>query len=330
MQLFVSDFNSLVYKTFNSYDLVNAPSVTLIYGPWGLGKTTMLNSLYQRIRTKRVSAEFINARSFAHKYAYAAQNNLLLPFRERFRSTKFLFMDDLQLLAGKTKTIGELFYTYEYLIERKGKMIISLEADFPALGFLGEGLASRFLGGLVLRIKQPSSDEIEKFTEYYLGKRNLYMEREVINALTDLVCNPGMAVSSINEFVDFSESRGIAFTLKYFQEFLRKSEETNSRKLEPQNVIRVTAEVTGTTADDLLGLKRTPKISEARQLAIYAIRFLCRISYPEIGRSFSRGHGAIIYACRQMERRIEQDVAIKQKFEAINKYFDNKIISGSK
>lgn len=321
MQLFVSDFNSLVYKTLNSYDLVNAPSVTLIYGLSGLGKTAMLNFLYQRMRTKRVLTEFINARTFAQKYAYAAQNNLLFPFRERYRSPKLLFLDDLQLLAGKSKTLGELFYTYEYIIERGGKMIISLESDFPALGFLGEGLASRFLGGLVLKIKQPSSDEIERFSEYYLGKRDLCIEREVIKALTDLACNLGMAASSINEFVEFSELRGTALTLKYFQEYLRKSEETNLRKLEPLNVIRVTAEVTGTTTDDLIGFKRTPEISEARHLAIYAVRFLCHNSYPEIGRCFSRGHGAIIYACRQMEKRMELNIVIKQKFETINKFF---------
>ncbi|HWQ72321.1 MAG TPA: DnaA/Hda family protein [Desulfitobacteriaceae bacterium] len=321
MRLFVSDFNSLAYKTFHNYKLVDAPAVTLIYGLAGLGKTTLLDYLYQSKQIKRIPAEYINARTFAQTYAYAAQNNLLFPFRERFRTPKILFMDDLHLLAGKSKTLGELFYTYEYIIEREGKLIISLEADFPALGFLGEGLASRFLGGLVLKIKQPSSPEIERFIEYYLAEKNLNMKREVIKAISDLVCNPGMAVSSINEFVKFSESKGKALTLKCFQEYLRKAQESNLRKLEPLNVIRVTAEVTGTTASELLGFKRTPKIAEARQLAIYAVRLLCHNSYPEIGRSFSRGHGAIIYACRKMEKRMEQDGALKQKLAAIKKFF---------
>lgn len=321
MQLFVSDFNSLVYKTVYSYDLFNSPSVILIYGPSGLGKTTMLNFLYQRMCKKRVSAEFINARTFSQRYAFAAQNNLLTSFRERFRSPKLLFVDDLQLLAGKTKTIGELFYTYEHVIGQEGKIIISLEADFPALGFLSEGLASRFLGGLVFKIKQPSNEEIERFIEYFLNKRNLYMEQEVISTLSGLVCNLQMAVNSINDFIVFSGLRGTGFDLKNFQDFLSESEEANLRKLEFHNIIRVTAEITDTTVDDLLGSKRTPRISEARQLAIYAIRSLLQCSYPEIGRNFSRGHGAIIHACGQIEKRITQDPDLRRKFNTINNFF---------
>ncbi|MDD4345776.1 MAG: DnaA/Hda family protein [Desulfitobacteriaceae bacterium] len=323
MQLFVSDFNSLVYKTIYSYDLVNSPSVILIYGPSGSGKTTMLEFLYQRISNKKVSAEFINARAFAQRYAYAAQNNLLTSFRERYRSPKLLFMDDLQLLAEKTKTIGELFYTYEYIIEQEGKMIICLEADFPALGFLGEGLASRFSGGLTLKIRQPSNEEIERFIEYYLNSRNLYMEQEVISALTGMECNLQMVVNTINDFIEFTGLKGTGFDLENFQEFLSKSEEANLRKLEFCNIIRVTAEIMNTTTDDLLGSRRTPGISEARQLAIYVIRLLCKCSYPEIGRYFSRGHGAMIYACRQMEKRIAGDSDLKRKFDAINKFFQS-------
>jgi chromosomal replication initiator protein len=321
LQLFISDFNTLVFKTFNRYELVSAPSVILIYGPWGLGKTTMLNFLYQRMRKKKVLTEFLNARSFSQKYAYAAQNNLLLPFRERFRSLQLLFIDDLQLLAGKTKTLEELLYTYEHLIEREGKLIISFEADFPALGFLGEGLASRFLGGLVLTIKRPLNEEIERFIEYYLNKRNLSMEQEVTKTLSDLVYNLRMTVNSINGFIEFSESRGNTFTQNHFLEYLKISEKTNSRKLEPLNIIKITAGATDTTVTDLLGSKRTPKISEARQLAIYVIRILCNISYSEIGHIFSRGHGAIIHACRQTEKRIAQDLYLRQKFETINKFF---------
>jgi chromosomal replication initiator protein len=286
-----------------------------------MGKTTMLKFLYQRICNRRVSAEFINARTFAQKYAYAAQNNLLTSFRERYRSPKLLFMDDLQLLAGKTKTLGELFYTYEHVIEQEGKMIISLEADFPALGFLGEGLASRFLGGLALKIKQPSNEEIERFIQYYLNQKKIFLEQEVISTLSCLVCNLQMAVNIINDFIEFSGLKATGFDPVNFQEFLSKSEEANIRKLEFHNIIRVSAEIMKTTVDDLLGSKRTPGISEARQLAIYAIRSLCQCSYPEIGRYFSRGHGAIIYACKQMEKRIALDSDLRRKFDEINKFF---------
>ncbi len=321
MRLFVSDFNALIYQAIDKFNFDNAPQVTLIYGPQGLGKTTILNLLYQRMFRKRLLVELVNAQAFAQDYAYAAQENFLDSFRARFRSPKLLLIDDLQLLAGKPKTLVELFYTYEHIIEREGKMIISLEADFPELNFLGKGLASRLLGGLVLPVRQPLSEEIEEFINYYLEKRLLVMEREVVQALASLVCNLKMVINSIDKFVEFAEARQVALTLPYFQEFWTKLEAAKSRELEPVNVIRVSAEVMGITVEDLLGFKRTPKIAEARQLAIYSTRFLCRNSYPEIGRCFSRGHAAIIYACQQMDKKLALDHNLKQKFEAIIKVF---------
>ncbi|MHB8124799.1 MAG: helix-turn-helix domain-containing protein [Desulfitobacteriaceae bacterium] len=321
MRLYVSNFNSMIYQAIDNFNFYNTPQVTLIYGPPGLGKTTMLNLLYQRMRKNRISAELVNARAFAREYAFAVQQNFLISFRERFRSPKLLLIDDLQLLEGKPKTLVELFYTYEHIIQREGKMVISLTADFPALDFLGKGLASRFLGGLVLTVKQPLNEEMEEFINYYLDKRRLIMEREAVQYLASLVCNLQMVISSIEKFVEFAESRQVALTLKYFQEFWSKLEDTNSHKLEPANVIRVTAEVMGTTVEELLGVKRNPKIAEARQLAIYTIRFLCQNSYPEIGRSFSRGHAAIIYACQQMDKKLILDNALKQRFEAIVRVF---------
>ncbi len=321
MRLFVGNFNSLIYQAIDNFNFITSPQVTLIYGPPGLGKTTLLNLLYHQMRKNKISVELVNARAFAQEYAYAAQENFLFSFRERFRSPKLFLLDDLQLLARKPKTQVELFYTYEHIIEREGKMIIILEADSPKLDFLGQGLASRFLGGLVLTVKQPLRDEMEEFIDFYLDKRRLIMEREAVQCLANLVCNLKVAISSVDKFVEFAESRQVALTLAYFQEFWLESDVANSRKLEPVNVIQVTAELMGITVEDLLGFKRTPKLTEARHLAMYTIRFLCRNSYPEIGRSFSRGHGAIIYACQQMDKKLTLDNALKERFETIIKVF---------
>ena len=321
MRLFVSNFNSLMYQAIDNFNFVTGPQVTLIYGPPGLGKTTLLNLLYHQMRKNKISVELVNARAFAQDYAYAAQENSLFSFRERFRSPKLLLMDDLQLLARKPKTQVELFYTYEHIIEREGKMVIILEADFPKLDFLGQGLASRFLGGLVLTVKQPLREEIEEFINFYLDGRRLIMEREAVQCLASLVNNLKMAISSVDKFVEFAESRQVALTLSYFQEFWVESAAANSRELKPVNVIQVTAELMGITVEDLLGFKRTPKLVEARYLAMYTIRYLCRNSYPEIGRSFSRAHGAIIYACQQMDKKLALDNALKERFDTIIKVF---------
>ena len=321
LQLFISDFNSLIYQIFKNYDIEKAPSVILVYGPQGSGKTTMLNFLYERIGQKGVRAEFVNAQSYSRKFAYAAQNDLLPVFRKRYRSSQLLVIDDLQILSGKTQTLKELLYTYEHMAEYQGKIVISLEADFPNLDFIGKGLASRFLGGLVLHFKQPTRAEMVNFIGYYLDKKFLKMEQDAVRHLASLVSDLHRAANFLDKLAEFSAKEPGILSLENLQLYWNKIENINCRKSEPVNVIRVTADVMEISEEDLLGFKRTPKIVEARQLAIYAVRFLCRNSYPEIGRVFSRGHGAIIYACRRMDKKIAQDDTLKQKLEAIIEVF---------
>ncbi|HWQ88859.1 MAG TPA: DnaA/Hda family protein, partial [Desulfitobacteriaceae bacterium] len=299
----------------------NTPPVILIYGPQGLGKTTMLNFLYERIRREGVRTELINAQSFSRKYAYAAQNNLLPVFRKRYRSPQLLVIDDLQILAGKTQTLRELLYTYEHMTEYEGKIVVSLEADTPNLNFLGESLASRYLGGLVLRIRQPAREEMVDFIGYYLDKKYIRMEQDAVQYLAGLVNDLQMVASFLDKVSESAAKKPVAITLENLQLYWSKMEYINCRKTEPKNIIRVTAEVMEISEEDLLGFKRAPKTVEARQLAIHAVRLLCRNSYPEIGRIFSRGHGAIMYACRQIDKKIAQDDTLRQKLEAIVKVF---------
>ena len=136
----------------------------------------MLRNIYQHIGLKEGSI-FTDALSFARQYAYAAQDNKLNLFRQRYRSTQLLLIDDLQFLAGKAKTIEELHYTYEYVIGNGGKMVITLEADSPQLEFLGERLASRFLSGVVIPIERPHENEIERFLNEYIHEKHLFMDK---------------------------------------------------------------------------------------------------------------------------------------------------------
>jgi chromosomal replication initiator protein len=321
LQLFISRFNSFVYQTLKNYNLDNAPPVILLYGFQGLGKTTMLNFLKERAEGRGIRTEFVNAQSYSRSYAYAACKGSLPAFRKRFRTAQLLLLDDVQLLAGKPQTLSELLYTYEYIIEGNGKIIVSLEADLPVLGFLGQGLASRFSGGLVLPLQQPAIEEMADFICYYLQKSFLDMAPEAVQYLAGQVNDLQTARGFLDKLSESAAKAEQSITLRYLQLEWKKNEEFNNCKAEPANIVRVTADIMKIDMEDLLGFKRSPPIVEARQLAVYAIRQLCQNSYPEIGRIFSRGHSAIMSACRQTEKKIAQDEILQQKLDSIVRVF---------
>lgn len=313
MNWFKSDFNIRAWRFINNYDVEKAPDATLIYGPRGVGKSVILRHLYEH---KGVYGEGIltDSLSFARQYAYAAQENKLNIFRSRYRSTRLLLIDDLQYLAGKVKTIEELFYTYEYIVGNGGKMVITFEGDGPQLEFLGERLASRFLSGMVLSIDRPQAAEVERFLDGYSHFKQLFVEKLVIQDISERKSNLADAVQVMKQFVQFAELQQNSLSFQCLQGFWEQEEDRIKKMASPMNIIRMTALTMEVSLEELLGATRKPKVNEARLLAIYLIRTLAKSSFLEIGNYFNRRHSTIISSYKKVEERLLKDPELYGKY----------------
>ncbi|HZK85833.1 MAG TPA: DnaA/Hda family protein [Desulfosporosinus sp.] len=320
MNLFLSEFNIRAWRLIKRYELAKAADVALIYGQKGLGKTALLSYLYQH-KGKPEGAILVDAMSFAHQYAYAAQENKLSLFRQRYRTTRLLLIDDLQLLKGKVKTIEELHYTYEYVIGNGGKLVITLEGDSPDLKFLGERLSSRMLSGVIIPIAVPLVNEIERFMVEYIHHKHLFMDTEVMGMIASQSDNLSDVMTIISQFVKFAELQEDELSLYCFQAYWDDRERKRNIAIEPMNVIKIAAQTMGIPVEELLGPSRKPKINEAREMAIYIIRTLCQISYPAIACYFNRSHSTMIISYKKMKIKLANNAALEIQYNTILKVF---------
>ena len=80
------------------------------------------------------------------------------------------------------------------------------------------------------------------------------------------------------------------------------------------------AEYYGVTGDDIRSAKRNSNISNARQIAIYAVREITGMSMKLIGEEFGgRDHSTIVYAINQIEKNMSKDPKLKSTVEDIIK-----------
>lgn len=170
--MFISNYNSLACQFINNFDFCKSPAVSIILGKEGLGKTTLLDYLAQKLRNENIDFISIDAQKFASKYSFASYSGDLSAFRKYFRTTKLLILDNIDLLKGKTKTIEELFHTLDTIFVQGGKAVISYNGNNLDLKYLGERFASRINTGLVIRLNEPTSQEINQFVNYYLKSIN--------------------------------------------------------------------------------------------------------------------------------------------------------------
>lgn len=320
MNLFLSEFNIRAWRLIKKYELEKAADVTLIYGQKGLGKTAMLRYLHQH-RGQHEGGILAEAMSFARQYAYAAQDNKLNTFRQRYRTTRLLLIDDLQFLEGKVKTIEELQYTYEYVIGNGGKMVITLEAGLPQLEFLGERLASRFLSGVVIPIAVPHVNEIERFMVEYIHHKHLFMDTKVLGLIAKRTDNLADAMMTIQQFVEFAELQQDELSLQCFHAFWEYKEIKRNMATEPMNIIKMVAQIMEIPVGELVGPSRKPRVNEARELAIYTIRTLCQISYPAIAVYFNRNHSTMIISYKKMHEKLTKDHGLENKYNELLNVF---------
>ncbi|GAB6151812.1 DnaA/Hda family protein [Desulfosporosinus burensis] len=326
MKWFISDFNCRAWRMIKGYQLENAPGVTLIYGPRGIGKSALLRYLYQKIELKHES-QMTDALSFARQYAYAAHENKFNLFRQRYRTAELLLIDDLQSLTGKSKSIEELHYTYEHVIGNGGKMVVSVEAELLNLEFLGERLASRFLSGVVIPVHRPLNHELELFLMDYIHAKRLYLDNSVVSVISECTDNLADAISTITQFIQFAEVCQDELSLSCFQAYWEKQISDRNSVADPINIMRVVSKTMGISLEELQSPDRKQQVNEARQMAIYAIRTLCKLSYPALGSYFNRNHNTMITSFNKMHEKLAKDEELNKKYQSIINTFKAKLIS---
>jgi Holliday junction resolvasome RuvABC ATP-dependent DNA helicase subunit len=138
-----------------SENLGKAYNPLFLYGPVGIGKTHLMQSVGHRVlqRDPKTRVLYVTAQQFMTEVIELLQAGRLQTLRERYRALDLLLVDDIQFLATSEATQEEFFHTFNDL-HASGKQII-MTSDRPPkmLTTLEDRLRSRFEWGLIADIK---------------------------------------------------------------------------------------------------------------------------------------------------------------------------------
>lgn len=276
--MFVSDYNLLACKLLESYNFLTSPQVVIIFGSRGLGKTTMLKKISIKMRKTAATTVLIDAEKFATKYAFAAQTGQLKAFRREMRSCDLLLIDNINMLRGKERSIEELFHTYESIIAKGGKIVITFCSDRPSYEFLGERFASRLKCGLGIPLLEPSDKELKHFVNYYLKKKSIGQDITSHYELTSLPKNLYKIIESLDRITQnslTSEPENVKIS------FIKRSMDYEVRLL-----ISQVSEYFGVEESKLLGNCRSSMVVKGRYMLYLILHELYDYSFKDIAQHF--------------------------------------------
>ncbi len=147
--------NKLAYEaSLKVSENISTYNPLYIYGGVGMGKTHLLNSIGFELK-KNNKVMFISAERFMYQFVKSIKSKDMVKFKEYFRNTDVLLIDDIQFMNGKEAMQEEFFHTFNALFDKGSKIILSADRAPNKLSRIQERIKSRFSGGLVVDIQKP-------------------------------------------------------------------------------------------------------------------------------------------------------------------------------
>ncbi len=303
-----------------------------LHGGVGMGKTHLLNAIGLELKDKN-KVMFISAERFMYQFVKSIKSNDMVKFKEYFRNTDILLIDDIQFMNGKEAMQEEFFHTFNALLDKNSQIIISADRPPNKLNRIQERIKSRFSGGLVVDIQNPDYDlrykivksKTEELKFSYSNQIKIseeiqkFISSEIKTSIRELV-------GALNRIVSFARIYNKVPSLPEIKIILKDLLNLTENKVDIDTIQTIVCRFYKISKNEMLSPRRSRYLVRPRQTAIYLAKMLTSKSLPEIGRSFSnRDHTTVIHSVKTIERLRKEDNELNINIDSLkNKILYNK------
>ena len=299
----IGSSNKLAYEaSIKVCDNISNYNPLYLYGGVGMGKTHLLNSIGLQLK-KNNKVMFISAERFMYQFVKSIKSNDMVKFKDYFRNTDILLIDDIQFMNGKEVMQEEFFHTFNALLDKGSQIVVSADRAPNKLSRIQERIKSRFSGGLVVDIQKPDLELRKKIVNSKTEEMNsLYSEKiNISHDIKDFISMEINAsvrelVGAVNRVISFSRIYKKNPNLSETKVILKDLLNLGENKVTIDFIQTLVCKFFKISKNEMLSSRRSRYLVRPRQTAIYLTKILTSKSLPEIGREFSnRDHTTIIH-----------------------------------
>ncbi|MCL2539825.1 MAG: chromosomal replication initiator protein DnaA [Firmicutes bacterium] len=299
----VGKSNQVVYAAAYSVanDLAKKFNPLFIYGGAGLGKTHILHAIgnYLREKNSQLKITYVTCERFTNDYIDAMRfGKDVTAFRDKYRNSDVLMVDDIQFISNKTGTQEEFFHTFNELHQAGRQIIITSDRPPKEIATLEERLRSRFASGLLQDIGSPDFEtrvailqkkalvegwNADDAVYYFIAEKIESNIREMEGVLSKVCFYAGLSGKN---------KAGI----EHAHEALKYEISNAKENITADKIIDVVCKYYNVNKSDLMGKKKNKEIVDPRMICMYLMTELLDIPLTSIGKIFARDHTTVIHA----------------------------------
>lgn len=293
-----------------------------ICGATGLGKTHLMHAIGNAIKDSGQRKKIVccNSEDFVNDMVRCLRFNMMEDFKQHYRNTDVLLIDDVQFFVGKERSQDEVFHTIDQVREYGGQVILTCDRYPNDLRDLEARLRSRFSWGLTAEIDSP---DMEMRAAILLQKANevgCVMDEGVAVFIAEQVQSNVRDLQGIlNRVVHDARSQRTAVSMDVVREAIRDVR-AHHRDLHIDEIKKQVAAYYNIRASNLVSAGRARSTVRPRQIAMCLARDLTRHSYPEIGDAFGgRDHTTVMHACKNIKRLCREDRVLANDYQNLSR-----------
>ncbi len=288
-----------------------------LYGGVGLGKTHLLHAIGNLTAQEGYNVRYVTTETFTNEMIEAIRTHTNMAFRQTYRNVDVLLIDDIQFLQGKESTQNEFFHTFNTLTAANKQVVIASDRPLHLLTKLEDRLLSRFSGGLTVDLSPPDLEHRIAILHAKAYEKGVVIPEEVVRYIAEHFSdNVRELQGALNRVIAYAQLHHQPLTLSLAQKIL----EPQLRPIDhsPEAILEAVAQEFNITVSELKGPRRMRRISVPRQMAMYLLRDLSQLSFPQIGELLGgRDHTTVMHGATKIEKGLQEDTQIREKLERV-------------
>jgi chromosomal replication initiator protein len=291
-----------------------------IYASTGLGKTHLLQAIGHETLVTRPEARvcYVTTEEFTNQLIEGIQHReRMIAFNRKYRNVDLLLIDDIQFLIGKVQTQEAFFHTFNTLHELGRQVVITSDRPPAEFDTLEERLKSRFEWGLISDISKPDYETRLAILHRKNQEQANGIPSEILARIAARIDGSVRELEGgLTKVSAHQRLSRVPLAVEEVDEILAhmRAAKKGSRVPSPQEIMEETANHFRITVDELMGERRTARITVPRQVGMYFCREMTHLSLKDIGGAFGgKDHTTVIYALTRVEERVEVDEAFARE-----------------
>lgn len=314
--------NSFAHKACYEISKRNAKiqhNPLFIYGGSGLGKTHLMHSVAHRYAKANRSFNYFSSDKFINQLVYSLRMKKIDEFKEKIQQVDLLIIDDIHVLAGKTKSTEEFFSLFADFINAGKQLVLASDRHPSQLSEFDDRFRSRLTGGLSVAIEPPELDTRVQILNKKALQVGIDLPKECsLFIAQNIISNVRSLEGALNQVLANANLTGSPITLEMVQYALKDIVVSRVQSVSMETIRKVVAEYYNISVKDIMGKKRLRSIARPRQIAMALSRDLTKESYPDIGQSFGgRDHTTVMHACSKIKELREADPELDKEYNSL-------------